>query len=772
MWALFALIWLVVLGTFVAITLGWIGYMPPLEQLQNPIDKYASQLISSDGEVIGSYAQSGGNRVSIDYNDISPNLINALVATEDVRFREHSGIDFRSVARAVFKTGILGQKSAGGGSTITQQLAKQLYSAPTRGFIERLMQKPIEWVIAVKLERLYTKEEIITFYLNQFDFLYNAVGIQSASHTYFGKKPSELNIQEAAMLVGMCKNPSLYNPIRYKDSDRPLGRRNVVLEQMHKAGFLTRFEADSLSALPVETKYHKIDHKEGPAPYLREHLRKIMMAKKPDPSEYRGWQREQYVLDSIAWEQDPLYGWCNKNLKADGTPYNIYTDGLRIYTTLSATMQRHAEEAMREHMAGYLQPAFDREKRGRKDAPFAAELPAKNREEILLKAMKQTDRWRESAEQGMNQDEILKSFRVKTKMQVWSWQGMRDTVMTPLDSIRYLKGILRSGFMAMNPHNGHVLAYVGGINFSNFQYDMVSRGRRQTGSIIKPYLYSLSMIEGFSPCDEVLHVQQVIPLEDGKTWIPRNTNRRRIGEMVSLQWGLQHSDNWVTAYLMSQTSPRTFLRLLRSFGLQGQIDATMAMSLGTPDASVAEMVSGYSTFVNRGIRVSPLMVTHIEDKMGNVVATFSPQMTEVLPQDASNKMLYMLQNVVNGGTAGRLRARYNLPMPLGGKTGTTNNNSDSWFIGFSPDIVAGCWVGGEERSIRFNSMTYGQGASAALPVFALFMRKVYADPKLGYKASTGFGLPPTFSPCSDAGYDGEDSPASENELPSNDIWDY
>lgn len=776
MWVGFVLFWLTILGTFAAIALGWIGYMPPLEQLQNPIDKYASQLISSDGETLGSYAQSGGNRVSVDYKDISPHLINALIATEDVRFHGHSGIDFRSVARAVFKTGILGQRSAGGGSTITQQLAKQLYSAPTKGFLERLMQKPIEWVIAVKLERLYTKEEIITFYLNQFDFLYNAVGIQSAAQTYFGKKPSELNAQEAAMLVGMCKNPSLYNPIRYKDTDRPIGRRNVVFEQMTKAGYITAAQADSLSALPLKTSYHKLDHKEGPAPYLREHLRKVMMAKKPDRSDYREWQREQYSIDSLAWEDDPLYGWCNKHSKADGSHYNIYTDGLRIYTTVSSTMQRYAEEAMREHMAGHLQPAFNREKKGRKDAPFASSLSDADREAILLRAMKQSDRWRESKEQGLREADILKSFKKKQKMQVWTWEGMRDTILTPLDSIRHLKSILRSGFMAMNPHNGHVLAYVGGINFSDFQYDMVSRGRRQTGSIIKPYLYSLSMIEGFSPCDEVLHVQQVITLPNGQKWIPRNTNSRRIGEMVSLQWGLQHSDNWVTAYLMSQTSPKTFLSLLRSFGMQGQIEATMAMSLGTPDASIAEMVSGYSTFLNRGIRVSPLLVTHIEDKMGNVVATFSPQMTEVLPQDAANKMLYMLQNVVNGGTAGRLRARYNLTMPLGGKTGTTNNNSDSWFIGFSPDIVAGCWVGGEERSIRFSSMTYGQGAAAALPIFALFMKKVYADPKLGYKVNTGFGLPPTFSPCNDAGdYSGEEMPATiedDGGFTANDIWDY
>ena len=755
LWLAFALVWFGILGGIFAISMGWIGYLPPIEQLQNPIDKYASQVLASDGEVIGSYAHGGSNRVLTNYKDLSPHLVKALIATEDVRFEGHSGIDFRSLARAIFKTGILQQKSAGGGSTITQQLAKMLYSPPSSNFFTRMMKKPVEWVIAAKLERYYTKEEILAMYLNQFDFLYNAVGIRSAAFTYFGKTPAELNIEEAAMLIGMCKNPTIYNPILRPNSPLPLERRNTVFQQMEKAGYLTEAEVDSLSRLPIKTSFHKMDNKQGIAPYFREHLRKIMMADKPDRSDYASWQYDRFRDDSIQWENNPLYGWCNKNRKPDGTPYNIYTDGLKIYTTINPTMQRYAEESMQEHLADYLQPAFDRERRSRGGDPFSMDISPAQRKKILERAIRQSERWRLSKEDGLSDAEIRSQFDRKTKMQVWSWRGMRDTVMTPLDSIRYMKGILRSGFVAMNPHNGHVLAYVGDINFSQFQYDMVSDGRRQTGSIIKPYLYSLAMIDGSSPCDQVLHVQRTYRLDNGQTWTPRNTNHRRVGEMVSIQWGLQNSDNWVTAELMSRTSPITFKRLLESYGLRGPIEATMAMSLGTPEATVGEMVSGYTTFVNDGVRVDPILVTQIEDMHGNIVATFTPKMTEVLTADAAHKMLYMLQNVINGGTGGRLRSSFGLQMPLGGKTGTTQNNSDAWFMGFTPDLVAGCWVGGEERSVRFNTMTFGQGAAAALPIFGKFIKKVYSDHNLGYLGNIPFQLPEGFSPCGDAGRNDE-----------------
>ncbi len=750
LWALFILGWLAIALAFTAIYNGWIGYLPPIEDLQNPIDKYASQLISSEGEVLGSYALSGGNRVYTPYEEISPYVINALIATEDERFHEHSGIDFRSLGRVIVKTVILQQRSSGGGSTISQQLAKQLYSAPTRSFFERVLQKPIEWVIAAKLERYYSKEEILALYLNQFDFLYNAVGINSAAYTYFGKKASTLNIQEAAMLIGMCKNPSYFNPIQRKGSDNPLNRRNVVFHQMEKAGFISSNELDSLSKLPIEIDFHSSSFKAGKATYLREYIRRLMMAKEPKRGNYASWQGEEYRIDSLSWENNPLYGWCHKNQKNNGDNYNIYSDGLRIYTSLSTQMQEYAEEAVREHLSKKLQPAFNREHARNRNAPFARNIRAKERWKIIRRAMRQSERWRVAKKQGLSDKEIIKSFTVPTHMQLFSWKGTIDTVLSPRDSILYTKSLLRTGFMAMSPHNGHVLAYVGGIDFSHFQYDMVMQGRRQVGSTIKPFLYSLAMTDGALPCDSIMHSQPEIRLENGRIWRPRNASRQRIDEMVSIEWGLQHSDNWVTAKLMDRSSPHTFLRLLRSYGLKSQINPTPAMCLGTSTATVAEMVSAYTTFLNDGIRVSPLVVLHIEDQMGNVIAEFNPKREVVLSRDASEKMLYMLQKVVSGGTAQRLRYLYKLDMPLGGKTGTTQRNSDAWFMGFSPDIVAGCWVGGEDMSVRFRSMRYGQGAAAALPVFGLFMKKVYADKSLGYSKDTQFSLPKDYSPCLDS----------------------
>ncbi len=750
LWAIFILGWLAIALAFTAIYNGWIGYLPPIEDLQNPIDKYASQLISSEGDVLGSYAFSGGNRVYTPYKDISPYVVNALIATEDERFHEHSGIDFKSLGRVLVKTVILQQRSSGGGSTISQQLAKQLYSKPTKNFLQRALQKPIEWVIAAKIERYYSKEEILALYLNQFDFLYNAVGINSAAHTYFGKKASTLNIQEAAMLVGMCKNPSYYNPIQRRNSDKPINRRNVVFGQMEKAGFISSSERDSLSKLPIEIKFHSSNFKAGKATYFREYIRKVMMAKEPKRKHYASWQGEEYRIDSISWATNPLYGWCNKNQKSNGDNYNIYSDGLKIYTTLSSQMQEYAEEAVKEHLSQTLQPAFDREKSRSRNAPFAYDISKKERWRIIYRAMRQSERWRVLKKEGLSKEEILKSFRTPTEMQLFSWKGMIDTVLTPKDSIIYTKSLLRTGFMAMNPNNGHVLAYVGGIDFSNFQYDMVMQGRRQVGSTIKPFLYSLAMVDGLLPCDSVLHSQPEILLEDGNVWRPRNANKKRIDEMVSIQWGLQHSDNWVTAKLMERSSPHTFLRLLRSYGLKSDIFPTPAMCLGTSTATVAEMVSAYTTFLNNGIRVNPLLVVRIEDQMGNTISEFKPQKTEVLSKDASQKMIYMLQNVVKGGTAQRLRYLYKLDMPLGGKTGTTQQNSDAWFMGFSPDIVAGCWVGGEDMSVRFRSMRYGQGAASALPIFALFMKKVYANTELGYSKETKFNLPEDYSPCNNS----------------------
>lgn len=745
-WVLFAAAVGVVVLLFSAIAKGSIGYMPPVEQLENPIDKYASQVISSDGKTLNTYAHSQDNRINVNYNDLSPDLVKALIATEDIRFAEHSGIDAQGLFRAVVKRGILMQKSGGGGSTITQQLAKQLFSPSADNMLERLFQKPIEWVIAVQLERFYTKEEIINMYLNKFDFLYNAVGIQSAARVYFGKTPKTLRTEEAATLVGMCKNPSYFNPVR--QNERTRGRRNTVLEQMLKAGYISQAECDSLKALPLTVHFSRMDHKDGLAPYFREFLRLTLTAKKPERKNYRGWQMQQFKEDSIAWETNPVYGWCNKNKKTDGEFYNLYTDGLKIYTTIDSRMQKYAEDAVREHIGGYLQPAFFKEKKGKKYAPFSRDLRQGEVDTIFIRAMHQTDRYRAMKKSGANEKEIKTAFNTPIEMRVFSWDGAIDTIMSPMDSIRYHKSFLRTGFMSMDPRTGYVKAYVGGIDYNDFQYDMVNGGRRQIGSTIKPFLYSLAMIEGISPCDEMLHVQQRLTDENGRLWEPRNANKKLLGEMVSVQWGLQNSDNWVTAWLMGQLSPYTFVRLLHSFGLKNEMDPVISICLGTPDVSVGEMVSAYTTFANKGIRVEPLYVTRIEDMYGNTIANFNSQVSEVLTEDASYKMLHMLKNVIDGGTGSRVRFRYGIKAPMGGKTGTTQNNSDGWFMGFTPSLVSGVWVGGEDRSIHFDRMSEGQGASMALPIYGLYMQKVYADKTLGYSQEEDFEIPEQYAnPC-------------------------
>ena len=718
--------------------------MPPVEDLENPNYKFATEVFSEDGKVLGTYSYSKENRVFVGYNDLSPNIINALIATEDVRFAEHSGIDAYALTRAVVKRGILMQKNAGGGSTITQQLSKQLYSPSADNVMERLFQKPIEWVIAVKLERYYTKEEILTMYLNKFDFLNNAVGIKTAAFTYFGCEPKDLKIEEAATLVGMCKNPSLYNPVRYNERSR--GRRNVVLDQMRKAGYITEAERDSLQALPLKLKYNRVDHKEGLATYFREYLRGVLTAKKPDKANYRGWQMQKYYEDSLDWENNPLFGWCEKNTKKDGTKYNLYTDGLKIYTTLDSRMQQYAEDAVTEHLKE-LQGYFFKEKKGAKKAPYTFRLTQEQVDEILGRAMRLSDRYRIMKKAGATEAEIKKAFDTPEEMSVFSWEGEKDTIMTPMDSIRYYKFFLRAGFMSMDPRSGHVKAYVGGPNYHYFQYDMAMVGRRQVGSTIKPFLYTLAMENGFSPCDEVRHVEYTLIDENGKPWTPRNANKKLIGDMVTVKWGLANSDNWITAYLMSKLNPYNLKRLIHTFGVRNRdIVPSVSLCLGPCEISVGEMVSAYTAFPNKGIRVAPLFVTRIEDNDGNVLATFAPEMQEVISVSSAYKMLVMLRAVVNEGTGGRVR-RLGVKADMGGKTGTTNYNADGWFMGFTPSLVSGCWVGGDERDIHFGSMTYGQGAAAALPIWAKYMKKVYDDPTLGYDQQEKFKLPEGFDPC-------------------------
>ncbi|WP_294452924.1 transglycosylase domain-containing protein [uncultured Bacteroides sp.] len=748
LWALLLIGMLATYIIFSAISDGKIGYVPPIEELENPNLKFATQVISDDGKVLGTWSLSKENRLYVGYEDLSPNLVHALVATEDVRFSEHSGIDARAFMRALIKRGVFMQKNAGGGSTITQQLAKQFYSPTADNVMERLLQKPIEWVIAVKLERYYTKEEILTMYLNKFDFLNNAVGIKTAAGTYFSKDPKDLSIEEAATLIGMCKNPSLYNPRRFNERTR--GRRNVVLDQMRKAGYLTEDERDSLQALPLVLRYRPVDHNDGLATYFREYLRGVLNAKKPVKKNYRGWQMQKFYEDSLAWETNPLYGWCAKNKKKDGSNYNLYTDGLKIYTTINSRMQQYAEEAVQEHVAEYLQPRFFKEKKGRKTAPYTNQLSAEEVDAILNRSIKQSERRRVMKAAGYSDAEIMKAFNTPREMTVFTYQGEKDTIMTPLDSIKYYKHFLRAGFMSMDPITGYVKAYVGGPNYDNFKYDMAMVGRRQVGSTIKPYLYSLAMENGFSPCDETRNVEGTYFDENGIAWTPRNSSKKHYGEIVTLKWGLANSNNWISAYLMSKLNPYELVRLIHSFGvLNKEIQPTISLCLGPCEISVGEMVSAYTAFVNKGIRTAPLFVTRIEDNDGNVLATFSPQVNEVISESSAYKMLVMLRAVINEGTGGRVRRLYHITADMGGKTGTTNNNSDGWFMGFTPSLVSGCWVGGEERDIHFDRMADGQGASMALPIWGIYMNKVYADKTLGYSQEEKFDIPDEFDPCKD-----------------------
>lgn len=756
MWSVFVLLVLLVAGGFFCIREGWIGYMPPLDELQSPISKYASQIITSDGKVIGTWSRNE-NRVFVDYDSISPYVFQALVATEDVRFYEHSGIDVRALGRAIVKRGLLRHHEAGGGSTITQQLAKQLYSSTTESTTRRLMQKPIEWVIAVELERHYTKEEILTLYLNYFDFLHNAVGIKTAAQVYFNKQPRDLTITEAATLIGMCKNPSYFNPVR--EPERCRERRNVVLHQMLKAGYITDAEYAEHCEKPLALNFHRVDHKDGQAAYLREYLRRIMMAKEPNKADYRAWQQQQYYADSLAWAKDPLYGWCNKNFKKDGTPYDIYVDGLKVYTTIDSRMQRYAEEAVRGHVGLYLQKQFEKERASSPNFPYASSLSSADVKRSLQRAMQQTDRYRLMKQAGASDEEIQKAFNTPVQMTIFTYQGEKDVQMTPMDSIRYYKSFLRSGLVSIDPSNGYVKAYVGGLDYTHFQYDMAMVGRRQVGSTMKPFVYTMAMEDGYTPNSTILNVQRTYG-----GWTPRNSSRSRYGEAVTLKWGLSQSNNWITAELMYQIDPygTRLVDYLHEFGVaNNQIYPSLPLCLGACEITVGEMASAYTAFVNKGIRCAPILVTKIEDDQGNIVAEFTPRMSEVISEETSYKMLDMMQAVIDQGTGRRLRFKYDIKGQIAGKTGTTNENSDGWFMGCVPRLVTACWVGGEERSIHFASMAMGQGASSALPIWAYYMKKIYRDHSLGYKDTEEFDIPkPKPKPVNDSEQEEETPPAA------------
>jgi penicillin-binding protein 1A len=725
---------------------GALGYMPSINVLENPRINLASQVISADGKMLGSFYYKNQNRTFVDYNELPQHLVDALISTEDIRFYRHPGIDAKGLARVAFKTVLLQQKSSGGGSTITQQLAKLLFHEPPRTKIGRIKQKIKEWIIAVRLERAYTKEEIITMYFNQFDYLNQAVGIKSASYVYFNTQPDSLRAEQSALLVGMAKNPALYNPVDSVKAIAAKKRRNIVLNQMERYGFIGKETRDSLKQLPMGLDFQKISHTEGLATYFREFLRRIMMAKEPKRKNFQDY--DSYQQDSMEWTTNALYGWCNKNKKPDGNPYNLYTDGLKIYTAVDTRMQQYAEEAVAEHLGKYLQPAFFAEKKGKKTAPFSVDLTPQQVQDILWRAIRTSDRGKWLLSQGASKDDIYKSFKTPVSMKIFSWHGDIDTIMTPLDSIRYYKHLLQSGFMAMDPRSGQVKAYVGGIDFNYIKYDHVTQGRRQTGSTFKPFLYILAMQEGFSPCDEVPN-SPVIFYDDIKdsTYSPKsNSKPEDLNQMKTLKWGLATSENNISAFLVSRFKPKPIADIAHKMGITSYIDPVPSMVYGTSDISVAEMVSSYATCANRGEHTKPVYVIRIEDKNGNVLTEFKPEHMESINEKTAYLMLDLMQGVADFGTAVRLRYRYNFTATIAAKTGTTQNHSDGWFMGITPKLVAGCWVGAEDRSVHFDVMSMGQGAEMALPIWALFMKRVYADSTLGITEQDIFEMPHDMPP--------------------------
>ncbi len=728
LWMIFAIPVVGAILIFTLISFGKLGYMPSFEELENPKTNLATEVISEDGRLLGTYYRE--NRIKAEFVDLSPNLTKALIATEDARFYRHSGVDVRSIGRAV--SGIFRGGSKGGGSTITQQLAKMLFPREELNFVQLVFRKLREWVIAIKLERSYTKEEILSLYLNKFDFINQAVGIRSASSIYFSTTPDSLRIEEAAMLVGMLKNSTLYNPVRRPELT--LQRRNVVLNQMVKYGYLDENLVDSLKALPLGLQYNKVDHKEGLATYFREMLRSALNHSKPEKEDY--WSYKDFQEDSARWEDDPIFGWCKKNLKSDGTPYDIYADGLKIHTTVNSRMQQYAEEAVTEHIKGYLQEKFFNETRKKLRPPFSNDLSKEEVDAIIASEVNQSERRRLMKQAGASQKDILAEFRKPVPMTVFDWKnGEKDTVMTPMDSIYYYLNFLNTGFMSMNPHTGHVKAYVGGINYKYFKFDHAIQAKRQVGSTIKPFLYSIAMREGYSPCYEVPCIPVTFTLWDGSSWTPKNSTKTKMdGKMVTLKWGLAQSNNYISAWLMKQFSPEPFVDIMHKAGIKSTIDPVPSMILGTSEMTLYEMVGAYSVYANKGFYTQPIFVTRIEDKYGNVISEFKPVLNEVMSEETAYLMLNLLQGVVNEGSGIRLRIKYKLSNEIGGKTGTTSNQSDGWFMGVTPELVSGVWVGGKIRSIHFGSLSEGQGANMALPIFGLFMQKVYADPKTGITA--------------------------------------
>ncbi len=684
---------------FTFISMGWLGFMPSLAELENPETNQATEVYSSDGVLLGKYYFE--NRSNCKFEEISPALVNALIATEDARFYKHSGIDLRALFRVGF--GVLTHNNKGGGSTITQQLAKNLFPRdPHASKAKLVLTKFKEWVVAVKLEHEFSKNEIMALYFNTVDFGNNSMGIKSASKTYFNKTPIELNTEEAALLVGMLKAPTKYSPTRHPNASTE--RRNTVLAQMNKYKYLTDTECDSLQHLPIDMSNFSVqDHTAGSATYFREYLRLYMNE------------------------------WCKNNPKPDGSHYDIYSDGLRIYTTIDSRMQKHAEEAVFEHVCQYLQPMFFEHWRGKENAPFA-NLSKEETNRILKSAMRRSERYQRMKDAGASEEEILKAFNTKVKMKIFTWNGMKDTVMTPMDSIRYMKSFLHCGLMAVDVNSGHVKAYVGGTNYKYFQYDHVKLSRRQVGSTFKPYVYTVAMSTGdYSPCTMVPNIPVTIHLPDGRTWTPRNSGHYKEGQMMPLREALAQSLNQVSAYIMKQYGPNAVIELVRRMGMTSDIPAVPAICLGACELSLYEQVGAINCFPNQGVYVEPTFITKICDKEGNVIFTYVPKTNEAIDQVTAFKTVRLMQGVVDFGTGRRLRGQYQLTFPLGGKTGTTDNQSDGWFVGYTPVLTCGIWVGCEDRAAHFRSTALGQGARTALPVFGLFMQKCYNDPELPYK---------------------------------------
>lgn len=707
-WKLFTCGILSIILFFVLASWGVFGPMPSFDELENPSSSVATEIISADGKTIGKFYLE--NRVPIKYADLPQHVVDALIATEDERFRSHSGIDGRGTLRAISGLG-----TSGGASTITQQLAKNLFhgSSGSSNIVFRVIQKAKEWIIAVKLERQYTKDEILAYYLNTVDFVSNAYGIRSASNIYFGKEPKELTVEEGAVLIGMLQAPSKYNP-RF-NPERSQKRRDIVLHQMAKNGYLTEDEKIKYQAIPIKISFTPDTHTEGVGTYFREYLR------------------------------DYMRKWVKENPKKDGTTYDIYRDGLRIYTTIDSRMQNYAEEAVHEHLAN-LQKEFFVQQKGNKNAPFV-QLTKAETDKIISRAMRNSERWKLMSNEGKTEEEIIKSFDVKTKMEIFTWKGAKDTLMTPRDSIIYYKHFLQTGMMSMEPMTGNVKAWVGGIDYKYFQYDHVAQGARQVGSTFKPFVYATAIEQlGMSPCDSIYDSQFTMPKGRygiSQDWTPKNSGGKYYG-LVNLKYALSQSLNTVTAKLMDRVGPKSVIDLTRELGIKSDIPASPAIALGAVEITVSDMVAAYSTFANQGVYVKPRFITKITDKNGVILYESHPETKDVMSKDIAYAIIKLLEGVTEGGSGGRLRYTgsggagyhvmtgypYGFKNPIAGKTGTTQNNSDGWFIGMVPNLATGVWVGNEDRGAHFKSTTYGQGATMALPIWAIFMRKCYNDSAL------------------------------------------